>query len=65
MRHGTFTTWLYAFLGLVPYTIEFWDVETAAGIEKKEFFMERGRTEEELRHAAEVGRAEPARRGLL
>jgi murein tripeptide amidase MpaA len=48
VRHGTFTTWLYAFLGLVPYTIEFWDVETAAGIEKKEWFMERGRTEEEL-----------------
>lgn len=48
VRHGTFTTWLYAFLGLVPYTIEFWDVETEAGIEKKEFFMERGRSEGEL-----------------
>jgi murein tripeptide amidase MpaA len=48
VRHGVFTTWLYAFLGLVPYTIEFWDVETEAGIEKTEFFMERGRNEEEM-----------------
>jgi hypothetical protein len=48
VRHGVFTTWLYAFLGLVPYTIEFWDVEKEAGIEKTEFFMERGRTETEM-----------------
>jgi hypothetical protein len=31
----------------VPFTTELWDVETAAGVEKVEFFMERGRTEEE------------------
>ncbi len=48
VRHGVFTTWLYAFLGLVPFTIEFWDVETEAGIEKTEFFMERGRSDEEM-----------------
>jgi hypothetical protein len=48
VRHGVFTTWLYAFLGVVPFTVEFWDVETEAGIEKTAFFMERGRTEDEL-----------------
>lgn len=48
VRHGVFTTWLYAFLGLIPYTVEFWDVEAAAGLEKKEWFMERGRSEDEL-----------------
>ena len=48
VRHGSFTTWLYAFRGIIPYTLEFWDVETEAGIPKTAIFMERGRDEDEL-----------------
>jgi murein tripeptide amidase MpaA len=47
VRHGGFCDWLYEWLGIVPFTTELWDVETAAGVEKVQFFMERGRTEEE------------------
>jgi murein tripeptide amidase MpaA len=47
IRHGGFCDWLYQWLGLVPFTTELWDVETAAGVEKTQFFMERGRSETE------------------
>jgi murein tripeptide amidase MpaA len=47
IRHGGFCDWLYQFLGLVPFTTELWDVETAAGVKKTQFFMERGHSEEE------------------
>jgi hypothetical protein len=47
IRHGGFGDWLYEFLGIIPFTPELWDVETEAGVKKPQFFMERGRSEDE------------------
>ncbi len=40
-RHGIFTGWVYSHLGIPGYTVELWDANPAAGLEKRRAFTPR------------------------